>query len=454
MKKRSLYTIIGLLVVGVIVLLVLKSKGVIGGSDAVKVAVDTATYRDITQVVTASGKIYPETEVRVSSDVSGEIVDLPVQEGDSVHRGQVVARVYADIYSSIVQQQQAILKQAEAQYANAKAALGSYKAQLDQAKYTYERDKQLLQQKVIAQSEFEQAESAYYSALANYEAAQQQVRSAEYAVQSAKANLSQAQDNLRRTTITAPMDGIVSVLDVKKGERVVGTAQMAGTEIMRIADMNVMEVRVDVGENDIPKVQLGDTAIIEVDAYNDRKFKGYVTQVAPSSQAVAQQTSTAATLSSSADQVANYTVHIRILRSSYADLFDPKRPRFFPLRPGMSASVNIQTETRHHVLAVPINAVALRNISSKKNQNNATLTNSTDQQEVVFKLTGQNLVRMVPVKTGIQDDNYIQIESGLNAGDVVVSAPYNAVSKTLNDSTKVKVVPHQQLFEVTTTAPK
>ncbi|MCL6523459.1 MAG: efflux RND transporter periplasmic adaptor subunit [Thermoflavifilum sp.] len=449
MKKRTLYTIAGILLVIVIVLLVLKSKGVIGGNDAVRVAVDTANYRTITQIVTASGKIYPETEVRVSSDVSGEIVDLPVQEGDSVRKGQVVARVYADIYSSIVQQQQAILKQAEAQYANAQAALGAYKARLDQAKYTYDRDKQLLQQKVIAQSEFEQAESAYYSALADYEAAQQQVKSAQFAVQSAKANLSQAQDNLRRTTIVAPMDGIVSVLDVKKGERVVGTAQMAGTEIMRIADMNVMEVRVDVGENDIPKVQLGDTAIIEVDAYNNRKFIGIVTQVAPSSQAVAQQTSTAAALSSSADQVANYTVHIRILRSSYADLFDPKRPRFFPLRPGMSASVNIQTETHHHVLAVPINAVALRNLPNK-NHAARTANMNTAQQEVVFKLVGKDLVRMVPVKTGIQDDNYIEIDSGLQVGDIVVTAPYNAVSKTLKDSTQVKVVPQQQLFEAST----
>jgi HlyD family secretion protein len=246
------------------------------------------------------------------------------------------------------------------------------------------------------------------------------------------------------------MSGIISVLDVKKGERVVGTAQMTGTEIMRIADMSVMEVQVDVGENDVPKVNYGDTALIEVDAYNGRKFKGTVTKIAPSSQAAAQQQSGSSSASSSAEEVANYTVHIRILYSSYADLIDPKHPKNFPLRPGMSASVNIETRTHNHVLSVPISAVTTRSdLHVAAKAKDSSLPNTPSQPaEIVFVLKQDNIVRLQQVKTDIQDDNFIEVTSGLKEGDLVVSAPYSAISRTLKDSVKVQVVPKGQLFEI------
>lgn len=447
MKKKTFWIILGFLAGLILLIVVLKSAGVIGKKEIIKVAVDKASYRDITEVVTASGEIYPEIEVKVSSDVSGEIMELPVKEGDSVTKGQEVARIYADIYSSITQHSSATLSMSEAQLANAKAGLGSFKAKLDQAKATYERDKTLVDQKVISQVEYEQAESAYEGALSDYNAALQQIKGAQFSVASAQADLSQAEDNLHRTVITAPMTGIISVLDVKKGERVVGTAQMAGTEIMRVADMDVMEVRVNVGENDIPKVNYGDTALIEVDAYNDRKFKGIVTQIASSSTDVSQQTTSTA---SSAEQVTNYIVHVRIFHDSYADLFDPKHPRNYPLRPGMSATVDIQTRTHHHVLSVPINAVTTReNLDSTATGNPAMASsgsNSGNPPEVVFLLGKDGRVRMQKVTTDIQDDNFIQVTSGLKEGDQVVTSPYSAVSKTLSDSTRVQVVPKNQLF--------
>ncbi len=463
MKKKTLYYIIGGLVVLIILLLVLKSKGVVGGDDSTKVAVEKTAYRDIIETVSASGKIYPEIVVKVSPDVSGEITDLPVIEGDSVTKGQVIAKIYADVYSSIKQRSTAAVSQMQAQYANAQASVGAFKAALDQQEAAYNRNRQLMDQKVISRAEFEQSESAYKSAQANYNAALQQVKSGHFAVATAQADLSQANDNLRRTTIVAPMSGVVSYLAVKKGERVVGTAQMAGTEMMRIADMNVIEVQVNVGENDVPKVMLGDTAIIEVDAYGDRKFKGIVTQIASSSSDVAQQT-TINTVST--DQVANYVVHIRILGSSYHDLLDPLHPRHFPFRPGMSANVDIQTKHHLHVLAVPINAVTTRSDttagSAGKNGNKQAVNSKKDAavtgtgaitgqgsnlQELVFVVQKDGTVKMVPVKTDIQDDNYIEITSGLQEGEEVVTAPYSAVSKALKNGTKVKIVPKSQLFE-------
>lgn len=462
MKKKTLYYIIGGLIVLIILLLALKSKGVIGGDDSTKVAAEKAAYRDVIETVSASGKIYPEIVVKVSPDVSGEITDLPVIEGDSVTKGQVIAKIYADVYNSIKQRSTAAVSQMQAQYANAQASVGAFKAALDQQEAAYNRNRQLMDQKVISRAEFEQSESAYKSAQANYNAALQQVKSGHFAVATAQADLSQANDNLRRTTIVAPMSGVISYLAVKKGERVVGTAQMAGTEMMRIADMNVMEVQVNVGENDVPKVMLGDTAIIEVDAYGDRKFKGIVTQIASSSSDVAQQT-TINTVST--DQVANYVVHIRILGSSYHDLLDPLHPRHFPFRPGMSANVDIQTKHHSHVLAVPINAVTTRSDttggSAGKNGNKQQAANSkkdtastgtitgqgNNLQELVFVAQKDGTVKMMPVKTDIQDDNYIEITSGLQEGEEVVTAPYSAVSKTLKNGTRVKIVPKGQLFE-------
>lgn len=449
----------------IILLMVLKSAGALGGNQLLQVSAEKAAYRNITETVSASGKIYPEIEVKVSPDVSGEITDLSVEEGDSVTRGQDIAKIYADVYNSIREQSLANVSQMQAQLDNAKSSLSGFKAKLDQAKATFTRDQQLVDQKVISRVEYEQAQSDYQSALSSYNAAQDQIQSGQYGVASAQANLSQAEENLHRTTILAPMSGYISSLLVKKGERVVGTAQMAGTEMMTIANMDTMEVQVDVGENDIPKVNYGDTANIQVDAYNDRNFKGIVTKIATSSGAVASaESSGSTTTSSSADQVTNYTVHIRILRNSYTDLINPKNPRHFPFRPGMSASVDIQTETHANVITLPINAVTTRDTSvlSKSGKTGSKTTTSTtapeasgttdtsqnsqNQQEVVFVVKKDGSVKMVPVKTDIQDDSYIQIVSGVSKGDMVVTAPYTAISKTLLDGTKVKIVPQSQLF--------
>ncbi|HEX5554087.1 MAG TPA: efflux RND transporter periplasmic adaptor subunit [Chitinophagaceae bacterium] len=468
MKRKTLY-IIGALVLVVIILFILKGTGVIGGKEGIKVSIDKAGYRDIIQTVSASGKIYPEVVVSISSDVSGEIVDLPVREGDSVTKGQVVAKIYADIYSSIKTRSAAAVNQTQAQLANAKASLGAFKATLDQQKAAFDRNQKLYNLKVISKQEFEQAESAYQQALSNYKAAEQQINGGKYALQASQADYQQAVENLTRTTIGAPMSGYVTYLPVKEGERVVGTAQMTGTEIMRVADMDTMEVQVDVGENDVPKVFIGDTAIIEVDAYNDRKFKGIVTQIASSSQDLASAGASAATSGSSASQITNYTVHIRILKSSYQDLIRPRHPEHFPFRPGMSANVDIQTERSHHVLAVPIAAVTTQRDTAKAGHKgpasdsaavasdtasvskdaatagNAHMNNAPDV--VVFVLQKDGTVKAVPVKTSIQDDNYIEITSGLNEGEQVVSAPYTAISQLLHSGSKVKVVPKDQLFQ-------
>jgi HlyD family secretion protein len=461
MKRKTLYLIIALIVL-VIILLVLKGTGVIGGKPEVKVSVEAAAYRDVVQTVTASGKIYPEVVVSISSDVSGEITDLPVKEGDSVTRGQVVTKIYADIYNSIKTRSAASVNQSQAQLANAQAALGAYKAALDQQKSAFDRNQKLYNLKVISRQEFEQSESAYQQALANYKAAEEQINSGKYALAASRADFQQAVENLTRTTITAPMSGYVTYLPVKKGERVVGTAQMSGTEIMRVADMDTMEVQVDVGENDVPKVFLGDTAVIEVDAYNDRKFKGVVTQIASSSQDLASATAGSAA-SSSASQVTNYTVHIRILRSSYEDLIQPAHREHFPFRPGMSANVDIRTKRENHALAVPIAAVTVQNDSTaqhggSKADSSASGAGHADTAasaapgmpsapaEVVYVLQKDGTVKAQVVTTGIQDNNYIVITSGLKEGEKVVSAPYTAITQQLQNGTKVKVVPRDQLF--------
>lgn len=452
-KKKLLYWILGAVALIILLLIIAKSSG---KDDGTKVAVDKAAKKDIIEVVSASGKIFPEIEVKVSSDVSGEITDLTVLEGDSVKKGQVVAKIYADIYGSMRDRAAASVSQQQAELANSSASLNAFKAKLDQAKATFDRNNELLRQKVISKQDFETAEATYKAAQADYNAAVQRINSSRFGVASAQANLTEANKNLGRTTILAPMSGTVSLLSVKKGERVVGTAQMTGTEMLRIADMNTMEVQVDVGENDIPKVKYGDSAIIEVDAYNNRKFKGVVTQIASSSKG------SAAAAASSAEQVTNYVVHIRIVPESYKDLVEPGKGRKFPFRPGMSANVDIQTRTEKQVLSIPINAVTTRNPAdtAKKggdkekkapkpaqNTGDANADEKKDFTEVVFVLQKDNTVKMVEVSTGIQDDNNIQITKGLREGEEVISGPYTAVSRTLENGKKVKVVPKAQLFE-------
>jgi HlyD family secretion protein len=439
----------------IILLLVLKSAGVIGKEEAVKVSTEKVLRRTITETVNASGKIYPEIEVKVSPDISGEIVELNVLEGDSVRRGQELAKIYADIYTTQRDQASAVVSQEKARVDNAKAQLPGLKAAKDFAQRTFDRQKQLVEEKVISKAEFEQAQNALQTAEANYNAAIETIRGGQAGVASAQASLQRANKDLSRTSVLAPMDGVVSLLNVKKGERVVGNSMMAGTEMMRIADMNKIEVRVDVGENDIPKVSLGDSALVEVDAYNNRKFRGVVTQIASSSVLAAQQNQVATT-----SDVTNYKVYIRLLPSSYADLIQPGKPKAFPFRPGMSASADIQTKTKTNVIAVPINAVTTREkdtdnpSSGKKNEKETEdglqqaekTTLSSDLDEIVFVMQKDGKVKKQKVKTDIQDINYIEVVSGIDEGAEVVSSPYNVISKTLKDGMKVKVVPKDQLF--------
>jgi HlyD family secretion protein len=459
MNKKIIWIIITLVII-VIALVALKKAGKFGKDEGVNVSAEKAARRTIIETVNASGKVYPEIEVKVSPDISGEITELTVDEGDSVTKGQVLARIYADIYTTQRDQAAAMVNQQQAAVSNSSAQLESLKAAVDQAKRTYDRQKQLLNDKVISKAEFEQTESTYLSAQANYNAAVQGIRGNQAGVLSARANLLKANKDLSRTAVLAPMDGVVSLLNVKKGERVVGNSMMAGTEMMRVADLSIIEVIVDVGENDIPKVHLGDSAIVEVDAYNNRKFKGNVTKIASSNAAVSQP-------SANTNDVTNFKVHIRLLHDSYNDLFDPSKPKSFPFRPGMSASADIQTKRHENVLSVPINAVTTREKGTDKavekqqttqqqQQQNSNLdesdqpkTTSLDLEEVVFIIQPDGKVKKVKVRTDIQDINHIEILSGIKEGDQIITGPYSLVSKSLSDGTKVKIVEKDKLFEAT-----
>lgn len=450
MKKKLIWIIVSLFVI-ILLLVILKRAGVIGKEEGIKVSVEKVSKQSITETVTASGKIYPEIEVKMSSDISGEIVELNVQEGDSVKKGQQLAKIYADIYSNQRNQAAAQVNQQEAMVSNANAQLPGLKASMDAAQAQYDRQKTLLAQKVISQSEFETATTNLRTTQANYNAAEQNVHSNMAAVASAKANLAIQAENVSRTTITSPLSGVVSLLNVKKGERVVGNSMMAGTEMMRVADMSKIEAIVDVGENDIPKVHLGDSAIVEVDAYSNRKFSGVVTQIASSIISTAAATSTT-------NDVTNYKVHIRLDPVTYKDLMENKRPKSLIFRPGMTASADIQTKTHKDVLAVPINAVTTREKSADTTKNKKqvqdqfgdtkTVTANGDQDEVVFLLQADKSVKQVSVKTDIQDINNIEITQGLKQGDTVVTGPYGTVSKILNNGTKVMVEEKSKLFEV------
>ena len=456
MNKKLIWIIVSLIVI-ILLIIVLKKTGVIGKEEGIKVSIEKAGKHTITETVTASGKIYPEIEVKMSSDISGEIVELNVQEGDSVRKGQQLAKIYADIYSNQRNQAAAQVNQQEAMVSNANAQLPGLKASMDAAQAQYDRQKTLLAQKVISQAEFETATTTLRTTQAAYNAAQQNVHSNMAAVASAKANLAITAENVSRTTITSPLSGVVSLLSVKKGERVVGNSMMAGTEMMRVADMSKIEAIVDVGENDIPKVHLGDSAIVEVDAYSNRKFRGQVTQIASSIIASASST----TNPTSTNDVTNYKVHIRLDPATYKDLMDNKRPKSLIFRPGMTASADIQTKTHKDVLSVPINAVTTREKNAaaaaaakdkkpvQDNMGDVKVVSTTgDLDEVVFILQPDKTVKQVQVKTDIQDINYIEIVSGLKLNEEVVTGPYGTVSKILNNGTKVMVTDKDKLFEV------
>lgn len=441
-----------LIIGGGLIVLFGAGKMLSGGKKIEKVATAKAARRTIVETVNASGKIYPEVEVKISPDISGEITELNVEEGDSVTKGKVLARIYADIYSLQRDEAASRVNQSVATVDNSRAALEALKASMDQAQQTYDRNKKLFDDKVISKAELEQYETTLRSATANYNAAQQNIKGLQANVKSSEVGLNKANKDLSRTTLVAPMNGIISSLKVKKGERVAGNSFNVGTEMMTVADMSVLEVRVDVGENDIVKIKVGDSADIEVDAYNNRKFKGVVTKIGSSTKAASALTST--------NDVTNYEVRIRLDKDSYKDLAD----RTFPFRPGMNASADIKTKRLDNVLAVPIGAVNARVKGSdmsmadkKKNEeknkdadelmDDSKSASGDELEEVVFVLQKDGTVKKAVVKSGIQDINYIEILNGLKEGDEVVTDPYAAISKTLKDGMKVKVVPKEKLFE-------
>lgn len=436
-NKKWLYIGIGIVLVALIAYAAIKGKSKPKG---IAVEMEKVEVRTIFEPVSGSGKVFPETEVKISSDVSGEIVELFIEEGDSVIMGQMLAKIDPDTYESYVERAEASLNNAKAalatsrsQVESSRAAKEQIEAQIINARKIYERNKKLHEQNVISDADLEQSysslaslEANLKSAEANIRSAEQSAKGAEYSVKSFEASLKETRTNLGRTTIKAPMSGVISSLSVEAGERVVGTIQMTGTEMMRIANLQTMEVQVEVSENDILRVELGDSTEIEVDAYLDQKFVGKVTEIANS----ASNAGLSNTLNT--DQVTNFIVKIRIDPSSYADLMvEGKR---FPFRPGMSASVDIFTEVEADVVSVPIQAVTTRLKDPDSEKAN---TSEEDLKEVVFVVSGDT-VSMLDVSTGIQDDEYIYVMSGLDTTQTIVSGPYSAVSKKLESGTDIR----------------
>jgi HlyD family secretion protein len=418
MKNNKILKILLPIVIILIIFAVIgKKAGWFGKALTIKVAVENAEKRTIIETITANGKIQPEKEVKISPDVSGEIVELTVKEGDPVVKGQLLLRIKPDVYIS--QRDRSL-----AAISSARARLAQSEAQFKQAELSYNRNKQLYDEQTISKSDFEQAQATYTVAKADVDASR-------FAVVSAEASLKEANENLTKTSIYAPMTGTVSMLLVELGERVAGTNMMAGTELLRVADLSRMEAQVEVNENDIVRVKLGDTATIEVDAYLDKKFKGVVTEIANS----------AKTTGVSADQVTNFDVKILVLPQSYQSLVDAGDKN--PFRPGMSATVDIRTNTKSDVIAVPIQSVTTRTDTTKI----ANAVANSDVRTIVFTTDGTYALAK-DVKTGIQDNSYIEIISGISLGDRVISAPFSAISKKLSDSTLVEIVNKEELFKV------
>jgi HlyD family secretion protein len=444
-KNKIIWYLGGAAVLLIIVLVAAKSAGWVGKEEGIKVSVSKVEHKTIIETVSANGKIQPEVEIKISSDVSGEITEMYIKEGDSVQAGTLLARIDPELYQSALDRAEANLNSSKASLANSKARMLQSEAKFNEVEQQFKRNKQLHDQKLISDGEFQSSQSTYLSAKADVDASKQTIIGAEFAVKTQEAGLKEARKNLTRTEIFAPVSGIVSKLNVEKGERVVGTSQMAGTEMMRIANLNDMEVSVDVNENDIVKVSIGDTCAIEVDAYNSRKFKGLVTEIANSA------TTSSATTS---DQVTNFVVKIRILRSSYEDLARTIGTKRAVFRPGMSASVEVQTEAVYNVLALPIEAVTTRNQADTDTSKTAKAgglrkkaEKSKDDVEVVFVCKADNSLAIRTVTTGIQDDKFMYIMSGISDKEEVVSGPYSAVSRTLRNGDKVMKVSKEELFE-------
>lgn len=415
-----------IIVVLIIIVLIGKNKGWFGGNSGIPVFTDTVQKRNIVETVTASGKIYPVKEVKISAEISGEIVDLNVQEGDKVKEGELLMRINPDIYQSQVAQAQAAVDNAKANLATAKARVLQTKMALDNQKLSFNRSKQLHDQKVISDQDFETAQLTYNNAQADYDVAQETETGAEYSIKSAEATLDQMKESLDKTSIFAPTSGTVFQLSKKKGEKVLGTIQMTGDDLMHIADLNNMEVQVDVSENDVIRINVGDTADVEVDAYLNRKFKGVVTQIANSAG-----TGTDA-LSQATQQATNFKVKVYLLPSSYEDLKSKDSTRNkYPFYPGMSATAEIKTKTKNNVLSIPIQAVTTQEDTTHREA-------GKQVHEIVFTDAGGK-AKPITVETGIQDADYIEITKGLDDGQTIISGPYNTITNILKEGDKIKI---------------
>jgi len=447
MKKKWIIIISVIVVALLIVLIVLKKQGVLGEEKLTKVTVEEVSLRTIIETVTANGKIQPEKDIRVSPFIGGEVIELTVREGDQVKSGQLLAKIDPEAYQTAYARSEAALNSQKASVANAKAGLSQANAEFVQSELDYNRNEKLWKKEVISNADFEKIKANFQVSQSRVTAAEENLKSAKYQVKSSEASLREAKENLTRTAVFAPQDGTVSKLSVEKGERVQGASQFsAGTELMRIANLNNMEVHVEVNENDIVRVAIGDTCIIEVDAYLKEKFKGLVTEIATS----------ANTQGTSADQVTNFDVKILMLSQSYKHLSDNKPDNFSPFRPGMSASVDIQTNVKVDVPCVEISAVTTRvdtsgrKISSyekrKKKEEEKDVTVKEELKEYIF-VYEDGIAVMHEVKTGVQDNKYIEIESGIEKGTLAITGPYAAVSKNLKNRDKVEKTSKEDVFK-------
>lgn len=405
--------------------------------DVEKVAVEAAEKRTIVETVYSSGKLFPATELEITSNVSGTIIDLYVEEGDLVKKGQLLAKVDPEALVSIVERAEAATDGSKAQLEAVRAQKKQLEAQFENTRIIYERNKQLHDEGVISRAEYELALATYNTSKANIEGAVQNILAAEFSVKSAEATVKEQKKNLSQTRIYAPISGVVSTLYKKQGEQVVGTAQMAGTPILKIANLKTVEVRVDVNERDILTTSIGDSAEIELDAYPDRKFLGIITKIANTATGLS-----SLTTQLTSDQVTNFEVAILMLEDSYKDL-DTGSERS-PFRAGLSASAEIKTNTATNILSVPVAAVTAR---ENDDDDLPSKTKETEKiKEYVFVQTGDT-VTMRQVTTGIQNDDFIEIKTGLKAGEILVKAPYDAISKTLENGTKIEVVEEKELYK-------
>jgi HlyD family secretion protein len=412
---------------------------VAGKQDHTEVTIEKSAYRSIIETVAASGKIQPESEVKIQSEVSGQIVELPVKEGDLVQKGQLLVKINPDLYTSAYNRAEAALNSSKSNLSSAKSRLAQAEAQFNVTNLNFQRQKKLFDDGAISKAELENITSQFETSKAEVEASKESIHSAQFAIESAMAGVNEAADNLKRTTILAPMTGTVTALNKELGETVLGNNMMSGDVIMNISALTFMEVNVEVNESDIVRVNLNDTALVEVDSYKNETFKGIITEIGNTAlNAIGEQMNL--------NQVTNFSVKIRVLPESYAHLMEGKGENYSPFKPGMSATVDIITEKSDRALSVPIKAVAARDdttsasILDKLNRESTESSTPDEPFTVVFvRNTSSDVAEIRVVKTGIQDDKYIQITEGIAENEEIITGPYEVVAQSLKPGDKLKI---------------